>query len=78
MTRVYGQLYALQSFRLSVICLVRECVVRAVPPMSIAQAGCACVCRSKAWEAKIVTSAWWVHHDQVSSPSSRLPAVDCA
>lgn len=37
----------------------------AVPPMSIAQAGCACVCRSKAWDAKIVTSAWWVHHYQV-------------
>ncbi len=30
------------------------------------QAGQACVCRSQAWDAKIVTSAWWVHHDQVS------------
>lgn len=38
----------------------------AVPPLSIAQAGCACICRSKAWDAKIVTSAWWVRHDQVS------------
>jgi len=26
---------------------------------------CACVCRSAAWDAKIVTSAWWVHHHQV-------------
>ena len=30
------------------------------------QAGQACVCRSQAWDAKIVTSAWWVHYDQVS------------
>lgn len=28
------------------------------------QAGAACVCRSAAWDAKIVTSAWWVGPDQ--------------
>ncbi|KAL0022374.1 hypothetical protein WJX77_005710 [Trebouxia sp. C0004] len=39
---------------------------KALPPLSISQAGCACVCRSAAWDAKIVTSAWWVHHQQVS------------
>ncbi|KAK9837244.1 hypothetical protein WJX81_001363 [Elliptochloris bilobata] len=39
---------------------------RSVPPLSIAQAGQACVCRSQAWDAKIVTSAWWVHAHQVS------------
>ena len=38
---------------------------KAVPPLSISQAGCACVCRSAAWDAKIVTSAWWVHQHQV-------------
>jgi len=38
---------------------------KALPPLSISQAGCACVCRSAAWDAKIVTSAWWVHHHQV-------------
>ncbi|CAK0786952.1 hypothetical protein CVIRNUC_010166 [Coccomyxa viridis] len=37
-----------------------------VPPFSISQAGQACVCRSQAWDAKIVTSAWWVHASQVS------------
>lgn len=41
--------------------------VGAVPQLSIQQAGNACVCRSQAWEAKIVTSAWWVSHDQVLS-----------
>ncbi|KAL3145238.1 hypothetical protein ABBQ32_000984 [Trebouxia sp. C0010 RCD-2024] len=39
---------------------------KAVPPLTISQAGCACVCRSAAWDAKIVTSAWWVHQHQVS------------
>ncbi len=39
----------------------------AVPPFSISQAGAACVCRSQAWDAKIVTSAWWVHASQVCS-----------
>ena len=33
---------------------------RPVPPLSLQQAGAACVCRSKAWDSKIVTSAWWV------------------
>eukprot|EP00873_Tetraselmis_striata_P034994 jgi/Tetstr1/455258/TSEL_042096.t1 len=37
-----------------------------VPPLTITQAGCTAVCRSRAWDAKIVTSAWWVHHHQVS------------
>jgi predicted ribosome quality control (RQC) complex YloA/Tae2 family protein len=37
-----------------------------VPPLSLQQAGCACVCRSRAWDAKVVTSAWWVHARQVS------------
>ncbi len=42
---------------------------KSVPPLSISQAGCACVCRSAAWDAKIVTSAWWVHQHQVGAMS---------
>jgi hypothetical protein len=38
---------------------------RPVPPLTLQQAGCACVCRSRAWDSKVVTSAWWVHHHQV-------------
>ncbi|KAF9281020.1 hypothetical protein BGZ68_006891 [Mortierella alpina] len=37
-----------------------------VPPSSIYQAGIMSVCQSKAWDAKIVTSAYWVRADQVS------------
>eukprot|EP01113_Clastostelium_recurvatum_P037029 TRINITY_DN5373_c0_g1_i4.p1 TRINITY_DN5373_c0_g1~~TRINITY_DN5373_c0_g1_i4.p1 ORF type:complete len:857 (-),score=278.84 TRINITY_DN5373_c0_g1_i4:50-2620(-) len=37
-----------------------------VPPLTIQQAGAMTVCRSGAWDAKIVTSAWWVFPHQVS------------
>lgn len=37
-----------------------------IPPKTLNEAGCMAVCYSAGWEARIVTSAWWVHHDQVS------------
>ncbi|GAB4824054.1 hypothetical protein N2152v2_011100 [Parachlorella kessleri] len=37
-----------------------------IPPLTLAQAGQACVCRSAAWGAEVVTSAWWVYPEQVS------------
>ena len=37
-----------------------------IPPKTLNEAGCMAICYSAGWEARIVTSAWWVHHDQVS------------
>lgn len=37
-----------------------------VPPRTLTEAGTMAVCYSAAWDAKIITSAWWVHHNQVS------------
>jgi predicted ribosome quality control (RQC) complex YloA/Tae2 family protein len=37
-----------------------------IPPLTLSQAGQACVCRSAAWDAKVITSAYWVHPHQVS------------
>ncbi|CAG8668798.1 2831_t:CDS:10 [Funneliformis caledonium] len=37
-----------------------------IPPSTLFQAGIMSVCQSKAWEAKIITSAFWVNADQVS------------
>ncbi|XP_063231273.1 ribosome quality control complex subunit NEMF homolog [Bacillus rossius redtenbacheri] len=37
-----------------------------VPPKTLNEAGVMAVCYSVAWEAKVLTSAWWVHSDQVS------------
>lgn len=36
------------------------------PPKTLHEAGNFSICASRAWEAKIVTSAWWVRSDQVS------------
>lgn len=36
-----------------------------VPPRTLTEAGTMAVCYSAAWDAKIITSAWWVHHHQV-------------
>ncbi|KAJ8661496.1 hypothetical protein O0I10_002762 [Lichtheimia ornata] len=43
-----------------------ECAGQPIPPSTLFQAGIMSVCQSKAWDAKIVTSAYWVHADQVS------------
>jgi predicted ribosome quality control (RQC) complex YloA/Tae2 family protein len=37
-----------------------------VPRNSLEEAGIFTVCRSKAWDTKIISSAWWVYDDQVS------------
>ncbi|KAJ2009455.1 hypothetical protein GGI04_000427 [Coemansia thaxteri] len=37
-----------------------------IPPSTLFQAGIMSVCRSRAWDAKIMTSAWWVEAAQVS------------
>lgn len=38
-----------------------------IPPMTLNEAGSMAVCYSNAWEAKVVVSAWWVYHHQVSA-----------
>lgn len=43
----------------------------AIAPQSLAQAGAFTVCRSKAWDSNIVTSAWWVDAHQVSKTAPR-------
>ncbi|KAJ8308819.1 hypothetical protein KUTeg_013693 [Tegillarca granosa] len=37
-----------------------------IPPKTLNEAGTMAICNSAAWDAKVITSAWWVHHDQVS------------
>ena len=41
--------------------------------MTLSEAGQACVARSAAWDAKVVTSAYWVYPDQVSKTA---PSVE--
>eukprot|EP00052_Salpingoeca_macrocollata_P016748 m.135237 g.135237 ORF g.135237 m.135237 type:complete len:341 (+) comp20157_c3_seq2:219-1241(+) len=37
-----------------------------VPPRTLNEAGTMAIVQSAAWDSKVITSAWWVHHDQVS------------
>uniref|UniRef100_A0A915JIT5 Uncharacterized protein n=1 Tax=Romanomermis culicivorax TaxID=13658 RepID=A0A915JIT5_ROMCU len=37
-----------------------------LPPKTLSEAGTMAICHSAAWDAKVVTSAWWVHADQVT------------
>ena len=37
-----------------------------LPPKALMEAGCFGLCHSSAWNSKIVTSAYWVHAEQVS------------
>uniref|UniRef100_A0A8B9M4U5 Ribosome quality control complex subunit NEMF n=1 Tax=Accipiter nisus TaxID=211598 RepID=A0A8B9M4U5_9AVES len=37
-----------------------------IPPRTLTEAGTMALCYSAAWEARVVTSAWWVSHNQVS------------
>ncbi|OQR70237.1 nuclear export mediator factor NEMF-like [Tropilaelaps mercedesae] len=37
-----------------------------IPPKTLTEAGTMAICYSAAWEAKVITTAWWVYHHQVS------------
>ena len=39
---------------------------REIPPTTLMESAYMAIVNSRAWDAKIVTSAYWVHHDQVS------------
>ena len=47
-----------------------SCIVKflgePVPPKTLNEAGTMAICNSAAWDAKVVTSAWWVYPSQVS------------
>ena len=74
LTRSYyaGDIYVHADMHGAASCIVR-CKVPPtaahpgvpVSPFALQEAGTMTVCRSGAWSAKIVTSAWWVHADQV-------------
>jgi hypothetical protein len=55
--------------------MLRVCTLTGaeVPPRTLMEAGSMALCNSAAWDAKIVTSAWWVYDHQVCVlTSSRL------
>uniref|UniRef100_H3DIP4 Ribosome quality control complex subunit NEMF n=1 Tax=Tetraodon nigroviridis TaxID=99883 RepID=H3DIP4_TETNG len=61
-----GDLYVHADLHGATSCVIKNPSGEPIPPRTLTEAGTMAVCYSAAWEAKIVTSAWWVHHHQVS------------
>lgn len=61
-----GDLYVHADLHGATSAIIKNPTGQPVPPKTLNEAGCMAVSYSAAWEARIVTSAWWVHHSQVS------------
>ncbi|XP_078672293.1 ribosome quality control complex subunit NEMF-like isoform X3 [Branchiostoma floridae x Branchiostoma belcheri] len=61
-----GDLYVHADLHGATSCVIQNHTSSSVPPKSLNEAGTFAICHSAAWDAKVVTSAWYVHHDQVS------------
>ncbi|XP_069772502.1 ribosome quality control complex subunit NEMF isoform X2 [Narcine bancroftii] len=61
-----GDIYVHADLHGATSCVIKNQKGEAVPPRTLTEAGTMAVCYSAAWEARVITSAWWVHHNQVS------------
>ncbi|KAK2825926.1 hypothetical protein Q5P01_020140 [Channa striata] len=61
-----GDIYVHADLHGATSCVIKNPSGDPIPPRTLTEAGTMAVCYSAAWDAKIVTSAWWVHHHQVS------------
>lgn len=61
-----GDIYVHADLHGATSCVIKNPSGEPVPPRTLTEAGTMAVCYSAAWDAKVITSAWWVHHNQVS------------
>jgi predicted ribosome quality control (RQC) complex YloA/Tae2 family protein len=62
-----GDLYMHSDYGGAASTIIKGPPKSGVAPLStLEEAAVFTVCRSKAWDTKIISSAWWVYHDQVS------------
>ncbi|XP_040056386.2 ribosome quality control complex subunit NEMF [Gasterosteus aculeatus] len=61
-----GDIYVHADLHGATSCVIKNPSGQPVPPRTLTETGTMSVCYSAAWDAKIITSAWWVHHHQVS------------
>jgi len=61
-----GDIYVHADFSGASSTLVKNPSGEPIPGRTLDQAGMMCVCRSQAWNKKILSTAWWVYADQVS------------
>eukprot|EP00117_Sycon_ciliatum_P034105 scpid19698/ scgid26108/ Nuclear export mediator factor NEMF; Antigen NY-CO-1; Serologically defined colon cancer antigen 1 len=61
-----GDVYVHADLHGATSCVIKNHTGAPIPPKTLNEAGVFALCHSSAWQAKIVTSAWWVYHHQVS------------
>ncbi|MBN3298787.1 NEMF factor, partial [Amia calva] len=61
-----GDVYVHADLHGATSCVIKNPSGETIPPRTLTEAGTMAVCYSAAWDAKVITSAWWVHHHQVS------------
>ncbi|XP_031703122.1 ribosome quality control complex subunit NEMF [Anarrhichthys ocellatus] len=61
-----GDIYVHADLHGATSCVIKNPSGVPIAPRTLTEAGTMSVCYSAAWDAKIITSAWWVHHHQVS------------
>ncbi|XP_015206020.2 ribosome quality control complex subunit NEMF isoform X1 [Lepisosteus oculatus] len=61
-----GDIYVHADLHGATSCVIKNPSDEPIPPRTLTEAGTMAVCYSAAWDAKVITSAWWVHHHQVS------------
>ncbi|XP_078090271.1 ribosome quality control complex subunit NEMF [Mustelus asterias] len=61
-----GDIYVHADLHGATSCVIKNQKGEPIPPRTLTEAGTMAVCYSAAWEARVITSAWWVYHNQVS------------
>uniref|UniRef100_A0A4W5RE37 Ribosome quality control complex subunit NEMF n=1 Tax=Hucho hucho TaxID=62062 RepID=A0A4W5RE37_9TELE len=61
-----GDIYVHADLHGATSCVIKNPSGVPIPPRTLTEAGTMAVCYSAAWDAKVITSAWWVHHHQVT------------
>ncbi|XP_041069772.1 nuclear export mediator factor NEMF-like isoform X2 [Carcharodon carcharias] len=61
-----GDVYVHADLHGATSCVIKNQKGEPIPPRTLTEAGTMAVCYSAAWEARVITSAWWVYHNQVS------------
>ncbi|XP_069712886.1 ribosome quality control complex subunit NEMF [Phaenicophaeus curvirostris] len=61
-----GDVYVHADLHGATSCVIKNPSGEPIPPRTLTEAGTMALCYSAAWDARVVTSAWWVSHNQVS------------
>ncbi|UYV72413.1 NEMF [Cordylochernes scorpioides] len=61
-----GDIYVHADLHGATSLIIKNPSKKPVPHKTLNEAGTMAICFSSAWDSKIITSAWWVYHHQVS------------